>query len=197
MNIRHAFLGLLLGAALVIWQPAIAAQGKGDKAAPAAADNNAVTSASLLPGGASALSETHGDWTVNCQATVNTKTCTLSHQQFNKQSGQRLLAIELASKTGQDATGTLALPFGLALAKGIRLEVDDQKLEGSLQFHTCQAVGCLVSVTFTADTTPLLQNGTTLKINATAADTAQPIAFTISLSGFAGALARTAELSAD
>jgi invasion protein IalB len=70
-------------------------------------------------------------------------------------------------------------------------------LEGSLQFNTCQAVGCLVPVAFDADTTPLLQNGTRLKINATTADTAQPIDFSISLNGFAGPLARTAELSAD
>lgn len=52
-------------------------------------------------------------------------------------------------------------------------------------------------VAFNADIMPLLQNGTTLKINAVAADTSQPIAFSISLNGFGGALARTAELSAD
>jgi len=184
MNIRHAYIGLLLGAALGICHPAIAAQGKGDKVAPAA-DNNAGTSTSLLPGGASALSETHGDWTVNCQATVTTKTCTLSHQQFNKQSGQRLLAIELA------------LPFGLALSNGITLEVDDKKLDGSLQFSTCQMVGCLVPVSFDGDVMPLLKAGTTLKINAVAADTQQPVNFTISLNGFGSALARTAALSGD
>ncbi|ODT18689.1 MAG: Invasion associated locus B family protein [Mesorhizobium sp. 65-26] len=174
----------------------MAAQGKGDKVAPAA-DNNAGTSTSLLPGGASALSETHGDWTVNCQATVTTKTCTLSHQQFNKQSGQRLLAIELASKSGEDAAGTLALPFGLALSNGITLEVDDKKLDGSLQFSTCQMVGCLVPVSFDGDVMPLLKAGTTLKINAVAADTQQPVNFTISLNGFGSALARTAALSGD
>lgn len=50
---------------------------------------------------------------------------------------------------------------------------------------------------FNADITPLLQNGTTLKINAVAVDSGQPISFAISLNGFGGALARTAELSAD
>jgi len=100
-------------------------------------------------------------------------------------------------QTGQDAIGTLALPFGLALANGIALEIDDKKLEGSLQFNTCQAVGCRVLVAFDTETTSLLQNSTTLKFNATAADTTQPIAFTISLNGFASALARTADLSAD
>jgi len=70
-------------------------------------------------------------------------------------------------------------------------------LSRTLQFNTCQAVGCVVPVTFDADTTALLQNGTTLKINATAADTTQPISFTIPLNGFGGALARTADLSAN
>ncbi|ANT53564.1 hypothetical protein MEA186_23671 [Mesorhizobium amorphae CCNWGS0123] len=48
---------------------------------------------------------------------------------------------------------------------------------------------------FNADIMPLLQNGPTLKINAVAVDSGQPISF--SLNGFGGALARTAELSAD
>ena len=196
MKIRYKLTVAMLAAAGVVGLPALAAQNKGDKVAPATQPADAAAKPQL-PGGASALSETHGDWTVNCQVTGTNKICSLSHQQFNKQSGQRLLALELTTKSGQDATGTLALPFGLALAKGVTLEIDDQKLEGSLQFNTCQAVGCLVPVTFNADTTPLLQNGTTLKINATAADTAQPIVFTISLNGFAGALARTADLSAD
>jgi invasion protein IalB len=187
----------MLVAAGVAGLPALAAQNKGDQAAPAAAQPADAAAKPQLPGGASALSETHGDWTVNCRIAGTTKVCSLSHQQFNKQSGQRLLAIELTTKSGQDATGTLALPFGLALAKGVTLQIDDQKLDGSLEFNTCQMVGCLVPVTFSADTTTLLQNGTTLKVNAVTADTTQPIAFTISLNGFAGALARTADLSAD
>ena len=139
------------------------------------------------------MSETHGDWTVNCQITGTAKACSLSHQQFNKQTNQRLLAIELSSKSGEDAAGTLALPFGLALAKGVSLTIDDQKLDGSLPFNTCQAVGCLVPVAFDASVTPLLKAATTLKIDAFAADTGQAVSFTIPLNGFGGALARTAE----
>jgi len=200
MKSKCAFFVALLGAACILGLPAVsaAAQTKTDKAAAVdAAPVDAAAKPPQLPGGASALSETHGDWMVNCQITGTVKSCSLSHQQFNKQTNQRLLAIELSSKTGDDAAGTLALPFGLALAKGITLTIDDQKLEGSLQFNTCQVVGCLVPVTFDANVTPLLAAGTTLKIDAVAADTLQPISFSISLNGFAGALARTAELSAD
>ena len=189
MKSRQVYFAALLGSICVLGPVAVAAQTKTDKAAPAAA-----AAGPTLPGGASALSETHGDWTVNCQISGATKTCSLSHQQFNKQSNQRLLAIELSSKTGDDATGTLALPFGLALGKGVTLTIDDQKLDGSLAFNTCQVVGCLVPVAFDANVTPLLKNGTTLKIDAFAADTGQAVSFSIPLNGFGGALARTAEL---
>jgi len=198
MRSKQSYFAAVLGAVCVLGVPAVAAQTKGDKVAAPATDAAAADAAKpQLPGGASALSETHGDWVVNCQVNGTTKACSLSHQQFNKQTNQRLLAIELATKSGEDAAGTLALPFGLALAKGITLEIDDKKLEGTLQFNTCQVVGCLVPVAFDADTMPLLQNGTNLKVNAVAADTGQPISFSISLNGFGGALARTAELSAD
>ncbi|MBB6413244.1 invasion associated locus B family protein [Mesorhizobium sangaii] len=183
---KYAYFVAMLGVACVVGVPAMAAQTK-TAAAP-------TVDAPQLPGGASALSETHGDWTVNCQISGATKTCSLSHQQFNKQNNQRLLAIELSSKTGEDAAGTLALPFGLALAKGVSLSIDDQKLDGSLPFNTCQVVGCLVPVAFDGTLTPLLKSGTTLKIDAFAADTGQAVTFSIPLNGFAGALARTAEL---
>ena len=194
MGRKQVYFTAALGALCALGLPSVsaAAQTKTDKvAAPAA------TKPPQLPGGASALSETHGDWTVNCQIAGTNKVCSLSLQQFNKQTNQRLLAIELTTKTGEDASGTLALPFGLALAKGIALEIDDKKLDGTLAFNTCQSVGCLVPVAFDTDITPMLSSGATLKVDATAADTGQPISFSISLAGFGGALARTAELSAN
>ncbi|MER8491813.1 invasion associated locus B family protein [Mesorhizobium australicum] len=191
---KYAYFASVLGAACIAGLPAMAAQTKGDKVT---ATPPAATDAPQLQGGASALSETHGDWTVNCQISSTNKVCSLSHQQFNKRSNQRLLAIELSNKTGEDATGTLALPFGLALAKGVALTVDDQKLDGSPPFSTCQVIGCLGPVAFDANVTPLLKNGTTLKIDAFAADTGQVVSFSIPLNGFSGALARTAELLAN
>lgn len=194
MKSRQAHFAAMLGIACIAGLPAAMAwaQTKTDKVAPVD-----VSKPPQLPGGASALSETHGDWTVNCQIVGTGKACSLSHQQFNKQSSQRLLAIELSTNTAEQANGTLALPFGLALGKGINLEIDDKKLEGTLQFSTCQVVGCLVPVAFDMKTTPLLKAASTLKINAVAADTGQPVNFSISLAGFSGAIARTAALSAD
>src|SRR5690349_21594723 len=45
-----------------------------------------------LPNGASQLSETYGDWTLNCS--MGTKVCTLSQALVNKE-GQRAFLIEL------------------------------------------------------------------------------------------------------
>ncbi|TIX24749.1 MAG: Invasion associated locus B family protein, partial [Mesorhizobium sp.] len=68
---KYVYWLAMLGVACAVGVPAVAAQTKSDKAvaAPAAAD------APQLPGGASALSETHGDWTVNCQISGTTKVC--------------------------------------------------------------------------------------------------------------------------
>lgn len=155
---------------------------------------HAQNAAPSLPGGASALSETHGDWTVNCRIANDAKACAFSHQQFDKASNQRLLAIELTTRDAATATGTLALPFGLALQSGVTLQIDDTKLEGAKPFSTCLAAGCLVPVTFDAKLVGQLKAGGVLKVNATTIDTGQPVVFSISLTGFASAIARTAEL---
>lgn len=189
LMIRKAALACVLAVAA-----AAGAHGAENKASRVAED---AAQPVLLPGGASALTETHGDWTVSCQVVRNTPICSLSQQQFDKaKNNQRLLAIELAAKTADAASGTLAMPFGLALAKGVSLQVDDRKAGESLQFSTCLVVGCLVPLALDAGKLEEFKAGTTLKINAVASDTGQPVNFSVSLNGFASALARTAELSA-
>lgn len=153
--------------------------------------------ATVLAGGASALTETHGDWAVNCQVVANTKVCSLSHQQFDQAKNQRLLAIELSSRTGEDANGTIALPFGLELSSGITLSVEERPAEARMAFKTCFTIGCLVPVTWDKAFVDRLKANNTLKISAVAADTAQPVNFTVSLRGFSSAIARTAALVED
>jgi invasion protein IalB len=148
-----------------------------------------------LPGGANALSETHGDWTVNCTRTQANKLCSLSQQQLDSNSRQRLLAIELTATDPSKTQGTLALPFGLLLKPGATLQIDDGVPAAPLPFRTCLPGGCLVPLAIDEKTVALLRQGTVLKISATAADSGQTVTFNISLKGFASALARTVELS--
>ena len=159
-------------------------------ALPAAAQQ-AVT----LPGGACAVTEVHGDWTVRCQVRQPEGRigCLVQQEQVDNQSRQRLMAMEVVPN-GDGVVGTLILPFGLDLDKGISLSVDDGQPGPNLRFRTCLPQGCMVSLSFAADVTGTLRSGGALKV-AAIADGGAPTPFSISLNGFASALARAQELA--
>ena len=148
-----------------------------------------------LPGGASSLNETHGDWRVACAAPDGAVRCAIAQTQVSGENRQRVLAIELtAIEGGKAASGTLVLPFGLKLDDGVSLAIDEAAPLRSLRFSTCLPAGCLVPLTFDQDAVAGMQAGTALRVKAAANDSAQEINFSISLSGFPSALARVAEL---
>ena len=147
---------------------------------------------SALPGGASSLNETYKDWRVSCQQEGTNKRCALSQIQA-QQNGQRVLAIELNPPNGNTISGTLILPFGLALESGIALQIDEKPLMQPIRFRSCLPVGCLVPVAFDAPTLAVLRTATALKVKAVAdGGTAAP--FSISLQGFAAGLDRMGAL---
>ena len=197
MKIRQTVVGIAATAFLVLMQPSSPAALAQDQPAPAKPDAPASPPppVTVLAGGASALTETHGDWAVNCQVVANTKVCTLSHQQFDQAKNQRLLAIELTSRTGEEANGTIALPFGLELSAGVTLSVEEKPAQTKMPFKTCFAVGCLVPVNLEKTFVDRLKANKALKISAVASDTQQPVSFTVSLRGFSSAIARAAELA--
>jgi len=150
-----------------------------------------------LPGGATDLNESHGDWTVTCavvtQNGASGKICVLAQQQTVPQSGERVLAMELRPQdTAVD--GELVLPFGLALDKGVTLQIDDGQPLQPLRFRTCLPVGCIVDLHFDAKSLPLLRKGKILKIKA-GVDSGGDTQLTVSLKGFPNALDRTIALA--
>jgi invasion protein IalB len=147
-----------------------------------------------LPGGASSLQETYGDWRVACAQQNGKKVCAFSQQQTDKDTRQLVLAVELNAPAADRAEGTLILPFGLALERPISLHIDEAAAGPTLRVRTCLPVGCLVTLTFDPATVALLKKGTVLTVKATA-DGGQQMAFKISLKGFADALDRTAALA--
>ena len=149
-----------------------------------------------LPGGASSLNETHGDWTVICATPEGNVRCAVSQVQVNSENRQRVLTVELtAAKGGNAASGTLVMPFGLALENGVVLSIDDGAAMPALRFSTCLPAGCLVPLTFDQDALAAMRAGTALKAKAAANGSGQEVGFSISLSGFTSALARAAELT--
>ena len=145
-----------------------------------------------LPGGATQLQETHGDWRVTCAQQAQ-RLCTVSQQQADKDSRQLLLAIELRAVSNDRAEGTIVLPFGLAVARPITLQAGD--VSATLSFHTCLPAGCVVPVVFDSRMMKALQQETVLMLSATAGDGSQQAGFEISLNGFPSAFARAVALT--
>lgn len=148
---------------------------------------------SSLPGGASSLNETYKDWRVSCALQGNLKRCVLSQVQA-QQNGQRVLAIELNAPSGNTVSGTLVLPFGLALDSGVTVQIDENPTMQPVRFRTCLPAGCIVNITFDARTIVVMRAGTALKVKATA-DGGAAAPFSISLQGFGTALDRAGVLS--
>lgn len=148
---------------------------------------------STLPGGASSLNETYRDWRVACAQQGTAKQCALSQAQA-QQNGQRVLAIELVAPARNLVSGTLVLPFGLALDSGVSFQIDDKPAMAPMRFRTCVPAGCLVNLSFDAPTIVALRAGSALKVKATA-DGGAAAPFSISLQGFGTALDRVAALA--
>ena len=148
--------------------------------------------ATSLPGGATNLSETHGDWTVRCGAADQVVSCEAFQEQISNQTQQRVLAISFGSADAA-LTGVLVLPFGLLLANGALLHIDDKPASEVQSFQTCLPAGCVVPLEMDVDWIGALRTGTTLSIDAQSVS-GQEAKFSISLTGLSSALDRIADL---
>lgn len=150
--------------------------------------------AAPLPGGAGSLVETFQDWVVACQSQENTTTCVMRQVQTNTQTNQSVLTVEFRNVAGGKLEGALLMPFGLALAKGVALKIDETAV-GALAFSTCMPQGCIVPVGLDAAQVAKLKTGTAITIGAAGMNPAQPVALKVSLKGFPTALNRVLELT--
>ncbi len=197
--------GWLLAAVLAL--PFLTVPALAQDVAPEAGDPDAgglagsdIAGPALQKGKPPALKENYGDWAVGCTSARPIKNCFLSQMQVNKENRQRVFAVELSVPKPNTADGLVILPFGLDVARGVTLVLDDGKPGDKIDFRTCVPVGCLVPLSFDTAYISKLMQAKTLKIAAYAvegakADSSRPVSFTISLTGFGRALARTTELS--
>lgn len=123
------------------------------------------------------------------------KLCALSQSLADTRSGERVLAVELATPAIDHIEGMLLLPFGLRLADGVALKVDTVALGDTRPFLTCIANGCLVPVAFDASEISAIRAGSELTISGASADAGQPVDLQVSLAGFTMASNRSVELS--
>ncbi|RWX81024.1 invasion associated locus B family protein [Neorhizobium lilium] len=137
----------------------------------------------------SSLSETYEDWTVACSKRNEKRTCSIYQRQV-QQNGQQVLGIELTPTADRAIKGSLILPFGLNLDKGVAFAIDDTPPGKSSRFSTCLPVGCLVSLAFADKAAMAIRSGKSLKLVAYAYDGGAEVPFTVSLKGLAGGLDR-------
>jgi len=146
-----------------------------------------------LPNQASAISETYGDWTLNCGTDKGAKFCTLSQAQVNKE-GQRAFAVELRTSKDGSSEGSILMPFGLKLDAGVILRLDDKDIGQGLRFSTCLAQGCLLPVSFPSAGIDAIRNARTFTVGALNMSNNQLVTFNVSLNGFAVALDRAVQV---
>lgn len=152
------------------------------------------SSMAALPEGASSLNETYKDWRVVCVSGDQGDRCSMIQEQQAKDTGRRVLAVELGAPTDTTVQGVIIMPFGMALAKGITISVDDASAGSGFGFSTCLPQGCLVPIQFDASFVDKLKNGASMTISGTILDSGDNIVFSSSLSGFTAALNRLNEL---
>ena len=160
---------------------------------PVLAQDAAATAA--LPGGASALNERHGSWSVSCALVESGKDCSFSQAAGDNATGASVLAVELGAPAGNRAEGMMITAFGLRLDAGVQLAIDGQTLGGALPFLTCVSSGCLVPLAFDEVAVSALKVGTKLEVTGIRVDNGQPVAIALSLAGFTAAFDRTAALA--
>jgi invasion protein IalB len=158
------------------------------------ADGVIAQPAPRLPNGASSISETYSEWTVNCRLVEAQKQCLLVHAQGNDQTGQRVFAVELRTPKDGKTEGTILMPFGLKLDSGAILKLDDKDLGQGLRFSTCLPQGCLVPVSLPTVATDAMKKAKTLTVASLNLNSGEVVAFNVPLEGFAAATARLAEL---
>lgn len=102
--------------------------------------------------------------------------------------------MELHRPTADRADGVLILPFGVALAQGVTLQLDGAPPVGPLRFRTCLPVGCVAPIAFDARFIAFLRKGQTLALTMAAED-GKALTIKLPLKGLGAAIDRAVALS--
>lgn len=160
---------------------------------PAFAED-AVSGLERFPGGATAITETHEDWTVVCEARSDGKSCIASQTLGTREGRQAIAAMEVAATPEGAVNALLTMPFGLDLREGVHLDLDEGVLAATVPFLACTEQGCLVRIDIGSEELPLFRDGKGLRLSAKPADDEELLNLTFSLLGFASAFDRTIDL---
>lgn len=164
-------------------------------AAAAPAPAIAAPAKATWPEGASALSESYGDWSINCSRENQATICSVVQAQGSKRDNRREFAIELKPPANDRTDGLILMPFGFQIEAGLSFKIDDAVLGKGAPYYTCSSEGCLVPVSLPTLATDTMKTAKNLLILAPKQDATEPTTITVPLNGFGAALARASALS--
>lgn len=146
------------------------------------------------------LREAFRDWAVNCETrpvaadgTGGGRVCELIQQIDHQETGQRVLTFSMRINDAGAPVAVLIAPFGLRLAEGLRLQVEEE-IVAQMPFETCLPEGCVVIATLEPAVISAMQaglDGGVIMVNRRGEPTGVPI----SLMGFSAGLERLRTLS--
>ena len=150
--------------------------------------------ASLWPNGARSVSESYGDWTMNCAKDGAKPDCVIIQSQGDRRTGRRQFSIELRVPKDGRAEGLILMPFGHQIESGVSFKLDDRGLGKGAPYSYCINDGCLVPISLPTVATDAMKTAQALTVSASKPEVKEPTVINVPLSGFAAAFARAIAL---
>ncbi|MCE4222690.1 invasion associated locus B family protein [Methylobacterium sp. C25] len=168
-----------------------------EPAAKAASDGTllepAVSDAKVQwPNGARSVSESYGDWTMNCNREGSQTDCVVIQSQGDRRTGRRQFSVELRAPKDGRAEGLILMPFGMQIEPGVSFKLDDRTLGKGAPFSYCVNDGCLVPISLPTLATDTMKTAQTMSVSGMKQDAKEPTTISVPLAGFAAAFARAA-----
>lgn len=145
------------------------------------------------------LQELYGDWAVVCNTSMvageETRNCRMILELSREEDRKRLLTLILtAPEPGAEVSVTVIAPFGISLADGLSISLEEKILVQSA-FKTALPVGTIAEFELPESGLAGLVNGASAEISFVTQDTGQKFSMAVPLNGFAAALKRLRELT--
>ncbi|WP_407977351.1 invasion associated locus B family protein [Brucella pseudogrignonensis] len=141
---------------------------------------------------ANAVTQTYDDWQVVCKEASGKRLCAAVQQVAGQIEGQpntkqRLIAVEII-RSGDSATGSMILPFGINVSKGVSLGLDKTPENAPrIPFKTCIPAGCIVPLEFSPQAVDALKKASRISVGFEGASDRREKTMEVSLKGFAEA----------
>lgn len=139
------------------------------------------------------LLESYRDWTVRCAipAEGGERVCEMAQEIRQRgEGGRRVLSMAVKRGEGEEAQMTFLGPFGIRLAEGMGLRIDEAETpQMRLSFLTCVPDGCIVVAPLPPELSAMLAAGTALEAEMVALN-GDTVRVALSLDGFTAAWSR-------